>query len=113
MHVVTCDTHADVIELLVPDAPKAPAPPIRLRHSLQRMCSVAERARVEQWRRARAAPPEGAGLEDTIRRFAMTTEGPLEMPLPKLSGAERAVAHKVAESLGLEHVRCDDDDGGV
>lgn len=98
---------SDVLEYIVPDIIMAVAEPrpVRSRHSLRRQCNDTERARAERWHKERAAPPDGPGLEDTIRRFALTVDGPQEMPLPKLSGAERAIAHKVAEALGLEHVR--------
>lgn len=83
-----------------------PVRPVKTRHELQRVCSDKERAALEQWRASRvleaAARAQGDSIEARIVRFAHSSEDAIS--LPSLSSVERAVAHKIAESLSLDHV---------
>lgn len=85
-------------------APVAVARPVQTRHAMERVCLDAEKQAIEEFaRRAPAPPPDDAmGVEAAILRFRVGEEK--ELALRGLTGAQRAVAHKVAESLGLEHV---------
>lgn len=109
----TCPTckgefcHYDVVELRGA-VPEVFTRPVVTRHAMPRVALEAERVSVREWLQQRhlGAPAKagaGAGVEAVVRQFFVDADRK-EMSLPNLSAAERAIAHRVADDLGLEHV---------